>query len=154
MSATDDRYRVSEGSMTSLPEEPISLDPAGRGRRFANYLIDTVAQVLLVAVLSAVSVVIWGESSLAWMETTPDIVFGLGMMFLYYVPMEGLTGRTIGKFITRTVVVDEEGQRPSLGQVLGRTLARIVPFEAFSFFSSDARGWHDSWPRTYVVIKR
>ena len=154
MPPADDRYRVSEGSMTSAAEEPISLEPAGRARRFANYLIDFVAQLLLVFLLAVVSTIIWGESSMAWIETTPDILLGVAMMFAYYVPMESLTGRTVGKFITRTIVVDEEGRRPTFGQVFGRTLARLIPFEAFTFFNSEARGLHDSLPKTYVVIKR
>jgi uncharacterized RDD family membrane protein YckC len=65
-----------------------------------------------------------------------------------------MTGRTLGKLITRTSVVDAEGRRPTFKQVLGRTFSRIIPFEPFSFFGKDARGWHDSMSNTFVVVKR
>ena len=56
---------------------------------------------------------------------------------------------TPGKCATNTVIVNEAGNRPNFGQILGRTFARLIPFDALSFFS--ARGWHDSLSGTYVV---
>ena len=47
---------------------------------------------------------------------------------------------------------DENGTKPRFGQVIGRTLCRFVPFEAFSFFGE--RGWHDKIPKTRVVMAR
>jgi uncharacterized RDD family membrane protein YckC len=58
--------------------------------------------------------------------------------------------KTLGKFITRTVVVDEYGEPPDFKAVLLRTLIRLIPFEVFSFFGAD-RGWHDRWTNTYVL---
>ena len=43
------------------------------------------------------------------------------------------------------------GGRPSTAQVLGRTLCRIIPFEAFSFLGTPPKGWHDVIPKTMVV---
>jgi len=154
MSSVDERYRVSDGSLTgadaAVNEE---FEPAGRGRRFANYVIDLISQILLVAVVTVIATLIWGEAVIGWLETVPDIVLGASMFLLYYVPTEGLTGRTLGKLITRTRVVDEAGGPPSLKQILGRTLARIIPFEAFSFLGATARGWHDSLSKTRVVVR-
>ena len=76
---------------------------------------------------------------------------------LYYVPMEGLFGFTVGKLVTGTRVVNAQGGRPTWGQAFGRTLCRLIPFEPFSlFFSKDGevRGWHDSVPKTWVVRRR
>jgi uncharacterized RDD family membrane protein YckC len=154
MSGIDDRYQVSEASMANAAEEPISVEPVGRGRRFANYLIDIISQLLLVFVLSTCAVLVWGEQWLAWLEKMPDIVLGIAMTLLYYLPTEGLSGRTVGKLITGTVVVDGEGRRPTFKQVAGRTFARLIPFEIFSIFGQDMRAWHDSMPDTYVVMKR
>ncbi|CAN0592803.1 unnamed protein product, partial [Laminaria digitata] len=39
-------------------------------------------------------------------------------------------------------------------RLLGRTAARFVPFEAFSFLGGDATGWHDRWSNTRVVRLR
>jgi uncharacterized RDD family membrane protein YckC len=71
----------------------------------------------------------------------------------YYVVFEALLGRTPGKLITGTRVVNLAGGRPRFTQILGRSFARAVPFEAFSFFGSRA-GWHDRWSRTRVVLVR
>ena len=79
---------------------------------------------------------------------------GLGLYLSYYAILESTTGRTLGKLITGTKVVDENGGPPSFGQVLGRTLCRCIPFEPFSFFSSDAVGWHDSLANTRVIKVR
>lgn len=75
-------------------------------------------------------------------------------MLFYYVFFESLTGRTPGKLLTGTRVVDEQGQKPSFGQILGRSLARMLPFEPLSFFGAENRGWHDSLSKTYVVKSR
>ena len=72
----------------------------------------------------------------------------------YYVILEGMTGRTLGKLITGTKVVNERGEPPSFGQILGRTFSRFIPFEVFSFLAEDGRGWHDSVPGTYVGSTR
>ena len=70
----------------------------------------------------------------------------------YYCFFEGIWGRTPGKFLIGTKVVDEEGDPPSFGQIVGRSACRLIPFEPFSFFG--ARGWHDSISHTYVVRTR
>lgn len=73
-------------------------------------------------------------------------------MMLYYIFFEGLWTRTPGKFVFGTIVVNEQGGRPSIGQIVGRTFSRFIPFEAFSCLGE--RGWHDSIPKTLVVMTR
>ena len=60
--------------------------------------------------------------------------------------------RTIGKFATKSVVINEYAQKPSNEQLIGRSFARLVPFEAFSCLAD--RGWHDTWSKTYVVTEK
>lgn len=93
----------------------------------------------------------WGDPGLAALEKVPDIVLGIVIMLAYYIPLETLSGRTIGKLITGTKVVSEEGRIPSFSAVMKRTLSRFIPFEAFSFLGKDPRGWHDTLSKTYVV---
>ncbi len=71
---------------------------------------------------------------------------------MYYTLTEGFFGRSVGKFITGTVVVDENGVKINLGSALKRSLCRLIPFDGLSFFGS--RGWHDSITETYVVEKK
>ena len=92
-----------------------------------------------------------GRAGLAALEEVPDIVLGIIVMAVYYIPLEAMSGRTIGKLITGTKVVSENGHRPSFSEVIKRTLSRFIPFEAFSFLGKDSRGWHDTLSKTYVV---
>ena len=75
-------------------------------------------------------------------------------MTAYYCFFEGIFARSPGKWICGTRVVDLEGNRPSFLQVIGRSLARFIPFEAFSFLGSRGIGWHDSLSSTRVVRTR
>jgi uncharacterized RDD family membrane protein YckC len=64
---------------------------------------------------------------------------------------EYLTGRTLAKYITKTKVIDENGEKPDFKKILLRTLSRIFPFEPLSFLVSGNTGWHDEWSKTIVV---
>lgn len=44
----------------------------------------------------------------------------------YFIVPELLWGRTLGKLLTGTVVVNERGGRPGIGQVLIRTVFRLI----------------------------
>ena len=81
-------------------------------------------------------------------------MLGIPIALAYYLVSEATTARTLGKLVTGTKVVNEHGGKPTFGQYLGRTFARFIPFEAFSFFGTPTRGWHDSLPRTYVIKAR
>jgi len=77
-------------------------------------------------------------------------------VLVYYLPQEAFSGRTLGKLITGTKAVNQDGTELSFGQALGRTLCRFIPFEAFSFFGENGRpkGWHDRIPNTMVISVR
>lgn len=125
---------------------------ASKGRRFGTMLIDYVCFFALATVLGFVIGLVFGEKGLAVVESVPEQLFGGTMMLAYYVFFEGIWGRTPGKFVCGTMVVNETGFKPSIGQVLGRSLCRFIPFEPFSCLGE--RGWHDSIPKTWVVLSR
>ncbi len=82
-------------------------------------------------------------------------VLGIILSFFYFFISESLWGRTPAKFITKTMVVRAGGGPLTTSQVLGRTAARFIPLEAFSFiFSHHPVGWHDSLSATRVVRVR
>jgi uncharacterized RDD family membrane protein YckC len=134
---------------------------ASTGRRFANYIIDTIMVYALVF-LTGVGMAVFSEiMSPGFIETLDDsssgftlfsYLLGFTVFFIYYACMEAMFGRTIGKLITGTYVVDKHGRQPSLYTIAMRTLSRFVPFEAFSFLA-DSRGWHDRWTDSWVVQK-
>jgi uncharacterized RDD family membrane protein YckC len=119
---------------------------ASRGARFANLVIDVICRFIIGIAFG----VVLGLSGVA-----PSRVLTIGAsvvtIIVYYLFFEGLFQATPGKFITGTRVVDLDGNKPSFAQILGRTFARFVPFEPFSFFSDTEDGWHDRWSGTRVV---
>jgi uncharacterized RDD family membrane protein YckC len=92
-----------------------------------------------------------------WMQIMINLGF-LGTYFsfsiFYYLVFEFFFGRTIGKFITGSVVVNENGLKPNFRIVCVRTLSRFIPFDALSFLTKSGRIWHDSISKTYVVEKK
>ncbi|GAB3545607.1 RDD family protein [Spirosoma fluminis] len=73
------------------------------------------------------------------------------LLVTYYVVFEGWLKKTPGKLITRTKVVTTEGETPTLQQLIGRNLARIIPFDAFTFIRATPVGMHDQLADTLVV---
>ena len=71
---------------------------------------------------------------------------------LYYLLSEHLFQRTLGKFFTKSIVINEYGEKVDFKTSVVRTVIRFIPFEAFSFFNGN-RGWHDTWTDTYVIGK-
>ena len=140
-------------SETSAFNEESEQEPASRGRRFANLLIDTVCYYAL-AVVVGIIIALVDASFFDHMSTAGEYLYGAGVMVIYYLPTEVLFGRTLGKLVTRTRVVSESGGPPEVQQVLRRTLIRFMPFEAFSFLREGAVGLHDRWSETRVVLTR
>lgn len=132
------------------PVRPIVT--AGKGRRFGTYVVDKVCCTVLSFFAGMAIVQVFGEAGIYATQSAWSYAIALAVVTLYYVFFEGLWGRTPGKFVCGTIVVNEQGGRPSLGQIVGRTFCRFIPFEAFSFLGE--RGWHDSVPRTHVVMTR
>lgn len=114
-------------------------------------------------------------AALLSMLLIPDYVLGnetyratlavwVGLFCAYFPVMEALTGRTVGKFVTRTRVVDATGGRPSLVQALVRTLFRLIevnplligglPAGIAVLASRHKQRMGDMVARTYVLRER
>lgn len=75
------------------------------------------------------------------------------VIILYYVVFEYFfKGRTIGKFITKTKVINKEGNPPALKQVFIRIFARYLPFEYLTILTrKDRTTLHDGASVTRVI---
>jgi uncharacterized RDD family membrane protein YckC/type II secretory pathway pseudopilin PulG len=131
--------------MNPEPSAPIIL-PATILRRLSNLIVDRIiSQVIFFIIIIATT---FCEKPLSAILSCFAVVVYLG----YYLIFESIWQRTPGKWITKTKVVDREGNKPSFLRIVGRSLARFIPFEAFSFLvSSYPMGWHDSLSKTLVV---
>jgi uncharacterized RDD family membrane protein YckC len=139
------------------------LPLASQGQRFVNLIIDSIATWILSTCSGVIIGVVYAFSRAnpaAPIEPSDEAYLnlmgyavGFSVHIGYYIVMEGLTQRTLAKFVTRTRVVKADGSRPSFGQIVGRSFARIIPFEAFSFFGGKGFpvGWHDSLSGTRVI---
>jgi uncharacterized RDD family membrane protein YckC len=143
---------VPPASNVELPAGARPIVRASRWRRFGTFVIDQLGVFVAGFMVGIVALLLFGEPGLAALERTPNIVLGVIFVLCYYLLFEGLWARSPGKLVFGTIVVDEQGMRPRFPQILGRTLCRLIPFEALSFFGS--RGWHDRFPRTHVVLVR
>lgn len=145
-------YRPPQANVDSSDARP-DLEPVGRGRRFATYLIDYVIMNAMLFAAGFLAVVIFGEAGARAVGAVNEFVLAIVATIVYYVFFEGMWARTPAKFILGTIVVrEEDGGQPTLGTVVKRTLCRFIPFEPLSFFGE--RGWHDSISRTRVVSTR
>ena len=126
------------------------FQPAGAGIRFLNRITDVIVMMFIV-ISNLRTFAFFFRSSFNpksyWELYLAEIFF----LVVYYLLLEGIFNTTAGKCATNTVIVNENGERPHFGQILGRTFARLIPLEAISFLGADARGWHDTLSNTYVV---
>ncbi|MCD9853801.1 RDD family protein [Epilithonimonas sp. JDS] len=126
--------------------------------RFATFLIDYVIIILINYLIGTIIGLLYYATQSEFMY---KIILAINNRFFaylisivvfltYYNVLEYFTkGRTIGKFVTGTIAVKEDGSTPTSNDFLKRNFSRIVPFDALSFFGTN--GWHDSWSDTRVV---
>ena len=122
---------------------------ASKEQRFLNFIIDRVVFYLIFFTIG-ILLVLWVEN-LENIGQGWDYLVSYTGMYIYFFIMETLLSKTIGKAITRTIVVYENGEKPILKDIAIRSLVRFVPFDAFSFLGTLGNGWHDKWSNTFVV---
>ncbi|PHR72496.1 MAG: hypothetical protein COA67_04425 [Lutibacter sp.] len=134
---------------------------ASKSNRFVNYIIDrivfTFILIVIIVIAGLIAELLGSEAAvqffvdLEYVNPILDRLISAIVILFFYMILEGLTQRTIGKLVTRTKVVLENGEKPSPETIVIRSLCRIIPFEPFSFFGNSQRGWHDTLSKTYVV---
>ncbi|MDR7208218.1 RDD family protein [Flavobacterium piscis] len=134
---------------------------ASNNKRFLNYVLDHiffVVLLILIGVVLGILISLFNFTSVSiWIESLGDLGWNCVVIIIsisYYTLFESLSGRTLGKLITGTIVVNENGKKPDFGTVFKRSLCRLIPFNAFSFLFNPGLGWHDSISDTYVVDKK
>ncbi len=140
-------------AFTNISGESIAeFNPTIIGIRFANRLIDLLIILLLVYNFIAFNTDYF-TSEISRQFTNPITLTLLELVALiyYYLFMEVIFKTTAGKCATNTIIVNSNAETASIAQLIGRTFCRLIPFEPFSFFANNGRGWHDSITNTYVV---
>jgi uncharacterized RDD family membrane protein YckC len=124
-------------------------------RRWAGAWIDFVALAALFLALGL---------SLRAVSINLALAAALVGVLAYFPVTEGLWGRSAGKFITGTIVVDRAGDRPGIGKAVIRTLFRLFEVNPFlvgglpaglaAWFTAEHQRLGDLVADTYVVPLR
>ncbi|HSX09431.1 MAG TPA: RDD family protein [Candidatus Saccharimonadales bacterium] len=151
---------VSSEQQMPLVNQPSSSSqisiPASQPKRYLNFLIDLLFQLVILYFLTFVYIIILHKiPQINFVSFIYYSILNFVIFILYYTLSEGLWGKSPAKFITHTRVIRESGQPLTLYITLLRTLCRCIPFDTFSFlFSKNPQGWHDSLPKTIVIDER
>ncbi|MEP7238971.1 MAG: RDD family protein [Ferruginibacter sp.] len=139
---------------------------ASQGQRFLNWLIDNILMRFGLAYLTGMGIGFILSiaapdflSNIANSDSPFGPLFFLGIMIgyldyiIYYTLCEKLfKGYTLGKVITGTRAIRQDGGELTFRNAILRSLSRCVPFEVFSGFSTLT--WHDDWTDTMVIKAR
>lgn len=68
----------------------------------------------------------------------------------YYLFMETKFQKTLGKFLSKTKVVNKDGTKTNFGDIMRRTLCRLIPFDCISYLITK-NGLHDHLTETIVI---
>jgi uncharacterized RDD family membrane protein YckC len=131
----------------------VDLQQASTGKRFANYLVDMVIYYIFVFIIAMILATQGREGML---NLTHNTIIDTLIALIYYGTFMGIyegifKGKTLGKLITRTRAVNEDGSQISFKTAFLRGLSRAVPFEVFTALGAPSYPWHDRWTRTYVI---
>ena len=89
-----------------------------KGVRFANVIIDGIVASILYSILGKILVPDasnYQDPDAMTAALPMSILVNVVLTFGYYVGMEASTGKTVGKYITGTQVLTEDGEKPLVG---------------------------------------
>lgn len=151
----------------SAEEYPVQYQYATQGQRFLNYLIDNLLLRFGLSWLTGTAVgyllgvfapdfvlrIAMSESSYSFELLVVGFLIAYVNYIIYYTFCEkAFKGYSLGKLITGTRAIRQDGKELIFKDALMRSLVRCVPFEVFSGFSTLT--WHDDWTKTMVVKAR
>ena len=120
----------------------------GTGTRVLNFLLDTLLIFIIGYTFSKwynFQVMYWGYKPL------PPYSFFFISLFVYYFIFEAIWGRTPGKWLSISKVVDRKGRKASFVQVLVRSVVRLTVIDMFFIPFLEGRTLHDYLSGTYVI---
>ena len=117
--------------------------------RFFNFVID------FIIILTLYGLIIPNlETFLSLTNSTSRAIYRLSTLIifvaLYYIILEHKYQKSIGKMVTKTKVVNQEGGKAEFEKIVSRTICRFIPFDRFSFFFTK-NGFHDAISGTKVI---
>jgi uncharacterized RDD family membrane protein YckC len=142
-----------------------SYEYATTGQRFLNWLIDNIVMRFGLAWLTGYIVGYFlakffpnfylnmvYQKGLEYYLTIYLIAF-LNYIIYYSFCEKTFNGYTLGKLVTGTRTLREDGTELTWKDAFLRSVSRLVPLEAFSIWFGTGL-WHDTWTKTMVIKTR
>lgn len=123
-------------------EKSLKAREASSYSRFLNFLVDTAVIFTIIAL---------GH---LFINRGEQLIVKLVLMvyLFYYILLEYKFKKTVGKWVTGTEVVKEDGTEADLPEIIKRTFCRLVPLDPLSFlFNFSGMKFHDTFTQTRVV---
>lgn len=131
--------------MNNILDEVKVIRETSKKKRLVNFLIDLIAIAILMEITFRIESMVEFKAPLQVLRVF--VAFGG-----YYLVMEFFLGKTVGKYFTRSRVVNRDGSKITFRTAVIRNLARWIPFEFVSLaLGHDAKAWHDTISKTYVI---
>ncbi|MEZ4951919.1 MAG: RDD family protein [Saprospiraceae bacterium] len=125
--------------------------------RFGHFIIDLINDCYLYIVSYIFELLTSLTNFSVSLNLTIELISSIVILLLYpalYAFCENKWQKTPGKYLTKSLVIDEYGNKPELRAIILRSLLRLVPFEPFSCYGDNySNGWHDRWAKTWVVTE-
>jgi len=117
--------------------------------RLINHLIDSIAILIIFLILDFFVGLFFNAINVFRTILLNYILLGI-IFFGYYIFMEFKYQKTFGKQITGTKVLRSDGERAQMGDIVARTLCRLIPLNRISFLFTP-NGFHDRLSNTTIV---
>ncbi len=151
-------YRDSYGNLVKDTEEYEAyrtVNIISSGPKFAHFIIDLICFQIVIYIVDYIFKLVLNFTEFnVTINLTLEMFSFIILLLLYpglYAFCEYKWQQTPAKYLTKSIVIDEYGNRPELRAIVLRSLVRLVPFEPFSCYGEPSSGWHDRWSDTYVV---
>ena len=125
----------------------LNMKNVGDGTRILNFLVDAI----LVFFISFAVFKYWNFYVVNWHFKPINFWWFIGgVLFFYYSFFELIWARTPGKWVSSSKVVDQNGNKPSVIQVIGRSFIRLMIIDFF-FNAFWGKPLHDKLTKTEVI---
>lgn len=117
--------------------------------RFIHFIVDTIAFIIVTIIFTFILGLLFNPTDQNLITIFGCLMLAAGF-FGYYIFMEAKYQKTIGKFMTKTKIVNKNGTKPEVGNIVRRTFCRLIPFDRISFLFTQ-NGIHDRFSDTTVI---
>ncbi|MFN2439403.1 MAG: RDD family protein [Chitinophagaceae bacterium] len=147
-------------------EDLYNYTEASTGQRFLNLIIDNILMRYGLSYLSGMAVGyilgaffpeaayrLFGDENSFNVLALGYLIVTVNYLVYYTFSEKVFNGYTLGKLITGTRAVRQDGGELTFRDAFLRSASRLVPFEAFSALGGNSP-WHDKWTKTMVIKSR